>query len=394
VLSSAVLAVLWLVVLWRVPTLWQARWKRAPWVALAALAVALTLNLSAPVTLIDKSSGIADLATLAKHLSGVVASAAVLDWVAALASVSSPPRLRAHHALAATAMTAMTALFAVMRRPESPAFVSTVSGGLPAAYLQVFYAYLGAAMGVAAVLFWRASRLSPRGSVRWGFWLLASGTTGGACYALYQSCYLVFRVLGLLRSTQAEAALRVGASLENAAIALILAGLSVPAFGVAAENARDLGALHALRPLWRDLAETVPGISAGSWKHAVAGSVREPRIRLIRRTVEIRDAALALRCYVTPAVISTARDQLAECGLSGAALDAATEACWLVLAIHAARTTQPASEAAHVLPGAETLNEEARWLRQVAAARRSAHVRTVTARLTGGALTHQEGSPR
>jgi hypothetical protein len=377
-----------------VPTLFQPGWKRAPWVALTALAVALTLDLPTIVTVIDRSSGIADLATLGKHLSGIAASAAVLDWVAALASVSSAPRLRVHHAVAAAAMIAMTSLFALMPRPEAANFTATVSGGLPAVYLQVFYAYLGVAMAVATVLFWRTSRLSPRGSVRWGFWLLATGTTGGACYAAYQTCYLLLRVTAVLSAAQVGSAIRDGTDLEYAAIAFILAGLSVPAFGVAASNAHDLLALRALRGLWRDLIHVVPRVTAGTWKHPVAGSVRDPRIRLIRRTAEIRDAALALRCYVSPAAVDTARDQLSRRGLAGTALSAATEACWLELAIHAAHACTPATETAHVMPGGQTLPEEVRWLRQIAAARRSAHVRAVTAQLVRASLTYQEGSPR
>ena len=152
--------------------------------------------------------------------------------------------------------------------------------------------------------------------------------------------------------------------------------------------------LRALRDMWRDLVEAVPGVAAGSWKHPVAGSVRDPRIRLIRRTAEIRDAALALRCYVRPSVTVLARDQLSGRGLTGTAFVAAAEACWLELAIHAARAGASAAGPAHVLPGGETLPEEVRWLRQVAAARRSDHVRAVTAQLMDESLTYQEGSPR
>jgi hypothetical protein len=288
-------------------------------------------------------------------------------------------------------MAAMTGLFTVMPRPESADFTATVSGGLPAAYLQVFYTYLGVAMAVASVLFWRASRQSPRGTVRWGFWLLATGTSGGALYALYQTCYLADRLLSLISATQAASDLGYGRDLEDLTILLILAGLSVPATGVGWQNARDLAALRSLHGLWRDLVTAVPDVAAGSWKHPVAGSVRDPRIRLIRRTAEIRDAALALRCHVSPALIADARSQLAECGLSGTALDAAAEACWLELAVRAALAEVPATEAAHVLPGGSTLPEEVRWLRQVAAASRSAHVRAVTARLTGELITYQEG---
>jgi hypothetical protein len=391
-LNDAVLAVLWLVVLWRVPTLWQARWKRAPWIALTALAVALTLDLPATITAVDRSSGITDLATLGKHLSGIIASAAVLDWVAALANSSRTPPLRAHRAAAAAAIACMTGLFAVMPRIESADFTLTVTGGLDAAYLQVFYTYLGAAMAAAAVLFWRASRLPPRGTVRWGFWLLAAGTSVGACYAAYETVYLLLRILGAVSAADARILTQYGGGAEDIAILLILAGLSVPAFGVAWQNAYDLAALSALHALWRDLVTAVPEVAAGSWRHMVTGFAGAPRILLIRRTAEIRDAALALRCYVSPELAAEARSRLSGHGLSGDSLDAAAEACWLKLAIQARRAGAAADHPAHLLPGGQTLTEEVRRLRQVAAASRSRPVRAVAAQLAVSTRTHPEGT--
>lgn len=393
-LNDAVLAVLWAVVLWRVPTLWQARWKRAPWIALTTLAIALTLDLPEAITVIDHSTGIIDLATLGKHVSGIIASAAVLDWVAALQSADRTPPLRVHRVAAAAAIVAMTVLFAVMPRTETADFTPTATGGLPAAYLLVFYAYLGAAMAGAAVLFWRASRLPLPGTVRWGFWLLAAGTSSGACYATFQAVCLILRVLGAVAAADARMLIHSGGDIEDIAILLILAGLSVPAFGVAGQNAHDLAALRALHDLWRDLATAVPEVTAGSWRDVVSGSAGAPRILLIRRTAEIRDAALALRCYVPPDLVADARRRLSGNGLSGTALDAATEACWLNLAIGALSAGGPADKHAHVLPGGQTLTEEVRWLRQIAAARRAGPVQSVTAQAASGSLSYPEGTPR
>jgi len=163
---------------------------------------------------------------------------------------------------------------------------------------------------------------------------------------------------------------------------------------VAWQNARDLAALRALHGMWRDLVTAVPGVTAGSWRHLVTGSVGAPRILLIRRTAEIRDAALALRCYVPSGLVADARDRLSEHGLSGVSLDAATEACWLKLAIRARLAGAPADKPTHVLPGGETLTEEVRWLRQVAAASRSKPVRAVLPQVADGPLTYPEGTLR
>ena len=253
-------------------------------------------------------------------------------------------------------------------------------------------ACLGAAMSVASVLFWRASRVSLHGTLRWGLWLLATGTSAGACYAAYQTARLFSRASGTISAADARALLADGVRI--AAIGLTLAGLSVPASGAARQAATDLASLRALRGLRRGLAVAVPGAAADHWERGAAGSVRDPRIRLIRRTAEIRDAALALRRHVPAGTAAESRRRLSARGLTGTALDAAAEACWLELAIRAARAGAPAAESAHVLPGGATLQEEVRWLRQVAAAVHSRHVQAVAAELSEAPLAHPGGDFR
>jgi hypothetical protein len=175
-----------------------------------------------------------------------------------------------------------------------------------------------------------------------------------------------------------------GNAAQNAAIALILAGMCVPAFGVAWQATRDLASLHALRDIWEELTDAIPAVSAGPVRPGPAAAVRSARIRLIRRTAEIRDAALALRCYVPPGAVAEARRRLASLELSGAALDAAAEACWLKLAIRAMTAGAPASEPSHRLPGGDTLRDEVRWLRQVSAAIRLPQAAAVADGIAGG----------
>ncbi len=70
---------------------------------------------------------------------------------------------------------------------------------------------------------------------------------------------------------------------------------------------------------------------------------------LIANRAEMCDAALALRCYVPPGLAADARHRLSDHGLPGVSLDAATEACWLKLAIHALLAGVPADKPPHVL---------------------------------------------
>lgn len=376
--SVAVLAALWLVVAWRTPTLWQEPWKRAPWVALAALAVALTAGLTRPALVLDRWT-CADFSTLVKHVAGVVAAAAVLHW---LDSLASPERHRYRRHILGTSsavIAGMTGLFIVMPRPESATWTVHVTGGAGAAYLLLMYAYLGVALSVASRVFARASR-KPRGTARWGLWLLAAGTATGTAYAAYMSISLVLRMTHAVTVPAGQALLTAGAVPQTFAIAAILAGLSVPAVGVACRAAWDLWALWKLRQLWRTMVGVAPDVELGPVRQGPAGVVGAVRIRLIRRVCECRDAALALGCYVPPGAVTSARSQLEASGLAGDKLQAAVEARWLEMAIQAAADGQPAEHPPHIFCGGDTLQDEVRQLRQVAEAVRPGITRMLSAR--------------
>jgi hypothetical protein len=140
--------------------------------------------------------------------------------------------------------------------------------------------------------------------------------------------------------------------------------------------------LRAVRSLRLELAAAVPP-AASPWGQGTALPEGGSRIRLIQATAEIRDAVLALRSYIPATVVAQSRRALAALGLTGTALDAAVGACWLELAVRAARAGRPATAAAHVLPGGSTLREEVRWLGQVGAAMRSPRVQAVAGELAG-----------
>ena len=178
--SIAVLVILWAVVLARIPSIRQPGWKRAPWTAFTALAIALTADLPAVITATDRLAHITDLAILIKHLAVIAACTAVLDWVTALTRpIASGRYLGARHAVATAAAVVLIVLFAVMPRQETTQFTTTEHGLAEAVYLLVFYAYLGAVMAFAAILF-RSARQAARSvlgrpGLRPGLLMLAAG---------------------------------------------------------------------------------------------------------------------------------------------------------------------------------------------------------------------------
>jgi hypothetical protein len=377
--NLAVLALLWAVVIWRIPTIRQPAWKRAPWTAFTCLAVALTVDLPPVITAIDQAAGIADLAVLVKYLSVVGACTAVLDWVTALTSPTAShryPGLR--HAIAVAVALTLGVLFVIMPRPETTRYTDVETGWIAAAYLWVFYCYLGISLGAAAALFWRARHSQQSGitrpGLRSGLLLLAAGSAAAVAYAVCQAVLLAFRTAHPLPAGITNALLTIAAALEDLSIVLVLAGTVLPAAAVAWQTLRALYTLAVLRPLWQDLVAVTPQVAAGPLANGgtITRTLGHTNLRLIRRVTEIRDSTLQLSRYVADGTVTAARRILADQGWTGTRLEAATEACWLRLAARAVRQgSSPIPDAAHVFPGGVDLAEECTWLCQVAAAYRS-----------------------
>jgi hypothetical protein len=166
---------------------------------------------------------------------------------------------------------------------------------------------------------------------------------------------------------------------------LLMAGAPALRASFAASNASDYQALQVLRRLWSRLTAVMPRVVLGPGPsqrddlHAVGTDLR---LRLARRIVEIRDAALLLRGYVSDANAAAARTVLYAAGLVGDDLNAAAEAAWLRAAITARLAGLPPVRPAPTrsLCGGSAMTAEARWLGLVAAAwDRSATVSAATA---------------
>ncbi|MET8139865.1 DUF6545 domain-containing protein [Sphaerisporangium sp. NPDC005288] len=137
---------------------------------------------------------------------------------------------------------------------------------------------------------------------------------------------------------------------------------------------RDYRSLNALRPLWRHLTSAVPQVILFTPPSRLTDLawLGDLRVRLLRRTIEIHDARLALRGYVTDEDYQWIRDTLTDRGLAGERLDAAIEAVWLTAAVTAKQRgiafETPSARPAH---GGSDLRSEVRWLRLIEHARRS-----------------------
>ncbi|WDZ86175.1 MAB_1171c family putative transporter [Micromonospora cathayae] len=117
---------------------------------------------------------------------------------------------------------------------------------------------------------------------------------------------------------------------------LVIVGLTLPALGpkldTTAGTAHRIRLLHQLRPLWAALCAAVPAVRLTHdrrwWR---------PADRLHRRVIEIYDARLVLRPYLSEAVGDQARRRAEEHGLGGDDLAAVVEAAKLRAALAALR---------------------------------------------------------
>ena len=110
-------------------------------------------------------------------------------------------------------------------------------------------------------------------------------------------------------------------------------------------------------------------------------AVREVQHRLLRRVVEIRDAALMLRGLVDETDQEGVRAQLRSSGLSGSELEASCEAAWIHSAIAAKKQRRTAVARSATLRPRDTsaLEDEVRWLLLVARFYRSTKASPSTA---------------
>ena len=385
-MKPTLVVVLWAVTVWRLGSIRDQPWKRSLWLAFFGLAVAMTVTLPAVTRAIDESTGIADLATLIKHLAGIVACGAVLDWVLALNSPQAMGTFPARrHYIAAVTMVAMTGLFFAIDRQETFNFAELESGDGAAAtaYMLTFEIYLGIAMGIASNLFWRASNRKPSGLLRVGMWILATGTALGVVYAVLRSTYLLVRFNGSHAPGGDHAMVSASDAVQAAAILLIIIGTSIPPVSAGLRAFANYRALHMLRPLWKDLTDQVPSIVLGPPPTRVQDwmAVREVQHRLLRRVVEIRDAALMLRGLVDETDQEGVRAQLRSSGLSGSELEASCEAAWIHSAIAAKKQRRTAVARSATLRPRDTsaLEDEVRWLLLVARFYRSTKASPSTA---------------
>ncbi|MCN9240716.1 hypothetical protein NGF19_07880 [Streptomyces sp. RY43-2] len=380
-------AMLWLVTAWRAPAAWRDPGKRVLWTAFLALAVAMTIRPHFVAVPMDAHLHLNNLSALCKHLSGIMAAHSVLTFVHRMAEEKTEglKSSRLHVLFPVTAAALMVGFFFAAPQPREAEDLLTdyATDWRIVAYGVVFTAYLGTALFSASRLCWRWGRQPDTGLLGRGLRLTGVGTITGIAYAAHRILTLILRSLGH-SPVAANTSETVSSLLLFSALVFIVSGSTLPALGRLHRWRGELRDLRQLYPLWLSLTEAVPAVRLDP-PRGRASEILHPRHvndRLYRRTIEIRDAVLALSEHASASLRDQARAHVAASGLIGAQADVAAEACWIIGAKKSRQHNEPSSgEPLPPASGGRDLPSEILALKQLARAYNSDLTRTFAAKL-------------
>lgn len=366
------IAALWAVVFVRAPQGIPRREQRPLWLALVMIALAMSLHLEPVTEALGRVLGGEHRVDLATHLLSIVDAAAVLWFVCGAAGRHRHTRLVFGSALAVmavlVALDAAAPVHARNRIDPSPA-----AAGVPDAYWWLFFAFHLLADTTCGFVCWAYGLPGTPRPLRYGLRLFGTGI-------LLASLLWVCKLLYL--ATRSDALAPLFPLITGCEALCMAAGAVLPEVARVRECLCHLRTHRQLEPLWRDVTAVAPDVvlGPGSLRRAVALPVH---LRMYRRVIEIRDALIVLRGYVTPAARDLAERLVTDHGVRGASAEATVAACCIAAALQAKRDGQlpEPREAGFTGPEARGLAQEVEQLLLIASAYRSPAVQAYRAEL-------------
>lgn len=324
--------------------------QRMLWAAFTALALSRVFS-AAPVVAWMDTTG-TELATLLRHVTGLLSAGCLLAYVEAITRRGRPSRGRWVWPTALAVIVLLTVMF--LSRGGRIYWVDGATGPGETAvqgriYLAVFDAWLMTCGSAAAWMFAQHARFAPP-LLRFGLILSTIGNLAGVLNRGHVMVVNVAHLINPATTWREIPALHKTSFLI--CIVFITAGTSIPAWRAATTRWRERAELRELQPLWEALIRQYPTVALG-----MKGSLHA---RLVRRAVEIQDGMLNLTSIHEPPEGD----------------DPAEVAQWIARALDAARASQEPGVPTGRIPGPDLTGEEdstdkvkkeAAWLRQVAA---------------------------
>lgn len=344
---DVVTALSWVVVVYKLPALRRNPGdvaRRYYWLTLLLIALSLTVLLPNTYLMIDKLSGVPNLARLLGD-----ALALTTSWAAQalLFHLIYPHSEATHRArtiglILGMALLLMAVCFALAPLPDEALDFTGRYQHTPLVfeYRLVFLASLGMGMGNAARLFWRYGGLAGKPTLRFGLRLCSAAAALGLVYVANEVVRSATARLQILDPMPNPGL--VSQVLLATFIAVGLVGATVSAWGPRLgldRGARWLGhyrSLQRLYPLWLPLYQIKPDIALDPPPSRLADrlSWRRVSFRLYRRVVEIRDGWLLLRPAMDLRVLDYAQRLAKRAALSDPQARAVIDAAVLAVALH------------------------------------------------------------
>ncbi|MEU8262969.1 MAB_1171c family putative transporter [Micromonospora sp. NPDC048999] len=310
-------------------------------VAIGAFAVGITLAVPPLATAIDHTSGLPNLAKVLSHAGAmtIAVSAESMLLHLALPPEKAAARVRVWVLVTGCAFVAIAGLFAYTLTYDTPVLLTVEYATDPAvtAYLLIFMTlgFFAYCIDITR-LCWRFARICGRPWLRRGLRVTAVGAAFALLYSTNKIAYLIAYWTGNRPTGERE----IAAVLVTISALLMMAGLTMPAWGPILTITRrwdDLRSYRRLEPLWRDLIAALPELELDESLRRTLTAVRDIDYALTRRVAEIRDARLALRPYLDGRVTALAEQFADEVELTADRRQAAVEAGQLACALHARR---------------------------------------------------------
>jgi Family of unknown function (DUF6545) len=355
--EAAGLISLWLATILRAPAAARHSYQRPLWLGTCLIAVTTTLYQEPVIGTLGRLIGDFNVIDLCRHVSHTVTAAVMLYCV--LVAVG---RQRHIWLLAPTAAATIGATIWLNLSAAPHARSTITTPELPLIYWLLCFGFYLVADGISVAVCWQYGRRAGPGTLRQSLRIFGLSRLFGCLLWILFPAYVLTRHAKLLSYVP---------PLTGIELVLQAGSILLPGTDSARHNLAQRRILWALWPLWQSLTSAIPNPAPpgrGSRLGAVATTNAAVNSRLYRLVIEIRDAGLVLRAYVTPATITAAQRFVATRSVPAADLDAATVACWL----HTARQAKLAGSPPHPTvceissPGGNTLREEIEFLLSVA----------------------------
>ncbi|WP_342353749.1 MAB_1171c family putative transporter [Couchioplanes caeruleus] len=362
----------WTALILRTQAAFSAR-QRPVWLVLLALAVEIALLQDVVAATVLRVSGVPNLDV---YLGGFchVAMMSILWTIASADSSSTPSRLGRRFRFWFTALTVTVMLVVELwsivgaEMTRHRALPMSASRNIITVGWAAYLVFMAVASTDSTRRLWRHGRAASFGALRLALALLCLGTCASVVYVAGRAVTIVDG-----SEPGSPSALLVMYASMTYFLCFVL-GCAIVVVAPVVAGVRAWWQRCRLFHLWRSLTEAVPGVVLEETPSLGRDLLRIRRnaMRLQRRVIEIRDAAITLREWVTSEQLAAVTAEVSEQGLSGMAATGAVTARCLALgrAAKQAGAARSMEVPAVATSGGDDLDSELRWLTAVRTAYR------------------------